>query len=272
MSLTKINCSQWSSPSLKGVGQEISYVVFNPKPKPGLVVMALASGPRDGVGSRIGASLALRHFSSSFLESFQVFDRSEDEFRHQMSLKNKAESEDMPCSTLLLLEAFRQANQQVFEFGQKLSAGGRVVSSLLGIFIVGDHVSVARVGFGGVYVLRKGDIFSFFEPKHGSDIMEYLGAQSVVTVETAGLDLRAEDVVFGIDRELNLAEPKTAHFNFLPASDLMSADVLAKELKKQSGKSCNLILSAGVGPDVVYLGSEVSDQTDDKDRVANSQN
>jgi hypothetical protein len=122
----------------------------------------------------------------------------------------------------LLHDAFRSANASVYSFGHKLAAGGRMSASLIGLVVEGGKLAAGRAGVGSVYLYRDGGLLPFFEnPEDSEKIgdasetpdlqalkrLSFIGANSVVDVEVASVDLQPGDIACVFSRPLtNLNE------------------------------------------------------------------
>jgi hypothetical protein len=142
MLYTKIDCRYFSLPQSE-LKIPASFVTINPEAKPGSLVLAGSSAFSKSIGAQVACKLSLEHFIEGTLDFF----------------KNPKEAEILPQQTLtqaLLESAFRKANISVYEFGHKLSAGGRMAASLIGLVIKDNLVTAGRVGAWSAYLLRGG--------------------------------------------------------------------------------------------------------------------
>ncbi|MCB0331309.1 MAG: protein phosphatase 2C domain-containing protein, partial [Bdellovibrionales bacterium] len=166
-----------------------NYVLFNPTSKPGTAVLAGSCAAHESIGSQVACRLALEHFSTSLLQYFdhEGADLTGDEFGLQA-----------------LEAAFREANRNVYSFGHSLAAGGRMAAVFVAlIYLVDDKGNgsfcVGRVGNGSAYLFRDGELFPFFEQSSGDsdpNTGNFLGANSLVSVDLANVPVEASDRVF----------------------------------------------------------------------------
>lgn len=186
-SLTKIDCDFFRGP-LVAPGRS-SFVAINPTAKPGTLVIAGTSVVDDGIKGQVACRLALEHFIEGVLD-------------HYAQGKKRAVPEE---DSVAILEAgFKRANRSVFDFSQKMLASGKLTSSLVGVVIEDDFVSVGRVGHGGVYVYRGGEVAPFLDPC--GERPQMLGADATVRVQLATLGLEGCDEVIAVSRELASVE------------------------------------------------------------------
>lgn len=160
-----------------------SHVAFCPCDEPPRVAIAAVLAPKGSLGSQVASKLALDRFAEGIIAN----DRD-----------NKVSTE---CgSALALLEvAIRKTNDSVYHFGHQLAAGGRCSTSFISLLLEDNLASVARVGLGQVYLIRKGRVYSFFagpsayEEHPSIDLL--LGSQSQVTIELSSIELSPGDGV-----------------------------------------------------------------------------
>ena len=166
----------------------VSSVAFTPRSSPGALIVAIASKAREALGGVVASRLALEHFSEGALEGWS--------------------DSDGPKS---LEEGFRNANRAVFDFGARLSAGGRLAASLIAVAVDRNEIALARAGRGGAYLFREGQIFPFFEEEvlaHPDDpvLGIYVGAQPKITVQTSAIPCGSRDTVLLLSRTLSSDE------------------------------------------------------------------
>lgn len=102
----------------------------------------------------------------------------------------------------LLESAFNKANTGVYELGHKLSAGGRMSTSILAILVSENCIYAAKVGHGQAYLIRSGQSFPFFALEESGKVPQTLGTNSIVSVEIATVDLSAGDTIAIFSDEL----------------------------------------------------------------------
>lgn len=163
-----------------------SFAALNPTQRAGSLVVAGSTAASTSIGSQVACRLSLEHFVDGVLSFF-----------------DKANSNGSPSSeiSLAVLEAaFKNSNSSVYSFGHKLAAGGRMSASLVGLVVHDNVLAAGRVGSGGAYLVRRGQLFPFFEPGAQNQAspasMSYLGAQSLVSVELASIPAEESDYIF----------------------------------------------------------------------------
>ncbi len=252
MTLTRIDCHFHRGEA--AVAETSSYVAINPGQVPGSLVVGGAWAVREGIGSQVASKLALEHFVVGVLKYFDSGKKYE-----------ALEGEESPTETSLqvLETAFRSANDAVFNFGTKLSAGGRMSASLIGLVIEGSILAAARAGGGCAYLSRTGEVFPFFEdtPKTGSDpaLGYYIGAQSAVAVELASVAVQERDVVFVFpcilteEQEGRLKEA-AQEIDFTLAS---SCGELCRRVFIEFSGALSFAVASRIGPEAIYLSSPI---------------
>lgn len=167
-----------------------AYVALNPNMQPGTVVMAGAKAVRKSIGSQVACRLSLEHFTEGILEHFET---------HAVNQSNT------DASLKALESAFRRANKSVYSFGHSLAAGGRMAAAFIGLVLRDNLIAAGRVAGGGAYLLRGSEVFPFFEQI--SDNVDYsddyLGAQSMVSVELASVPIEEGDMLTVFSDELS---------------------------------------------------------------------
>ena len=118
MGLTRLGCHRFRGE--KAAHDVSSFVALNPLAHPSCLVFAGSSAARESLGSQVAYKLAIDYFVSGIQTYFA--DQS-----------GAAKGEEKVVKALE--EAFRAANSSVYSFGHKLSAGGRMAASLLGVVI-----------------------------------------------------------------------------------------------------------------------------------------
>ncbi len=179
---TKVDCSSFRGGSASEDAS--SYVCFNPEKRAGSLVVAGAKAVKQSIGSQVACRLALEHFSEAVFEYYDTISPSEGDEEKEESLR-------------ALESAFRTANRSVYSFGHSLAAGGRMAAAFIALVLKDSFVASGRVAGGSVYLFRDSELFPFFEPtlkEHAQE--EYLGAQSMVSVELASVPLSGDDQVF----------------------------------------------------------------------------
>lgn len=267
MALTRLDCHLFRGD--RAAHDVSSFVALNPEMEPSRMVFAGSSAARDSLGSQVAYRLAIDYFVKGVEASYAPAQRA------QPSGKN----EEMVVK--VLEEAFRSANSSVYSFGHKLSAGGRMAASLLGVVIQNGRLATGRVGFGSVYLFRKNQLYPFFEAPEGEiekigDAREFpddlaarkysfVGTNSLVDVEMASVELQGEDVICAFSRPLTSLN-ETLLFESLEALiadgfPLVPQDDVAARLCHDvftEPETISYALVASVGPDVIYCARPIA--------------
>lgn len=250
MSLTKVDCDFFRGRS--PATDTSSFVALNAGMSPGSLVVAGAWAVREGIGSQVASKLALEHFVQGVLGFYESG-------RKYVAI----DGEEPPAEvSLQVLEtAFRTANSAVYEFGTKLAAGGRMCASLIGLVMEESTIAAARAGPGAAYLCRAGEVFPFFEERERKNedpaLGFYVGAQSLVSVELAAVPMQESDTVLVFPAALDAAQEECLKLALarIDFSERSCASQLAAELFPDEGAGVPFIISAKIGPDVVYLST-----------------
>jgi len=203
MPITHLDLSFYRSPELGA--EAASYVAFNPRRVPGSLVMAGSCAVRDSIGSQVACKLALQYFVEGVMRCFEG-GTPKDGLTVQGNRDTDADNAD-EASLKVLEEAFKNANNSVYNFGHQLAAGGRMAASLLGLVIEGDMIAVGRVGEGSAYLGRFGELFPFFEAREVQSPAQlldaFVGSHSMVSVELASVAPSEADILFVCSRVLD---------------------------------------------------------------------
>jgi hypothetical protein len=188
-----------------------SYVAVNALLTPAHFVFAGAAAAREGLGSQVAYRLALDYFLSGVVDHYGS--------TPDIHGNRKGEQSDdaEPVAVGVLHDAFRSANASVYSFGHKLAAGGRMSASLLGLVIDSGRLAAGRCGIGSVYLYRDGGLMPFFENSEESERigdaaefadldaarkLSFIGANSLVDVEVASVELSGGDIICAFSRPL----------------------------------------------------------------------
>lgn len=260
MSLTKVDCYFFRGP--RASGDHSSYLAFSPGKAPGTIIIAGASAARGSIGSQVACKLSLEHFLEGVLNFF-------DEHPVQFSSGNKyvkAPSTQSEASLKILEAAFKNANNSVYSFGHRLAAGGRLGTSLIGMVVHEQMISIGRVGAGSAYLLREGELFPFFEAVASAPAAEsyekLVGAKSLVSVELASVPVAANDLILVCSMALTVADERqlsTAVSDFVVDPENLNSESLenlAKFLFEETG-DFPFLIAAHLGPETVYLNQRV---------------
>lgn len=214
--------------------------------------MSGACAAKNSIGSQVACKLSLEHFTEGVLE---FFDR-----RDSQAGENGDRPLSGEVSQDVLEAAFKRANASVYDFGHKLAAGGRMAASLIGIVIEDSVIAAGRVGPWSAYLHRSGTLYPFFDEgkKEPETLDGFVGAQSLVTVETASVPIEESDmiIVFSsmLDHEKEVELSKIVEgINF---SDLKPCQSLSAQLFPDAEKVAFAML-ARIGPDAIYLSNAV---------------
>ena len=171
MALTRLDCHTFRG---EQAPKEVSsFVAINPHLQPARAVFAGSSAIRDSVGSQVAYRLALDYFIQGVEECFT-----------EKGLGASSLSAE-ELTVKVVEDAFRVANTSVYSFGHKLSAGGRMAATLLGVVIDQGRLATGRVGYGSVYLFRNRQLYPFFEPPPGD--VERVGDASEFPDDIASL-------------------------------------------------------------------------------------
>lgn len=267
MALTRLDCHLYRGD--KAAHDVSSFVAFNPEMTPSRMIFAGSSAARDSLGSQVAYRLAIDYFLKGVEDSYAAIAAKPQLGKGEESVVK------------VLEDAFRSANSSVYSFGHKLSAGGRMAASLLGVAIQDGRIATGRVGFGSVYLFRKNQLYPFFEAPEGEvdkvgDAQEFpdifatrtysfVGTNSLVDVEMASVELQGDDIICAFSRPLTSLN-ETLLFESLEALIADGFPLVAQE--DPAARLCHDVftepetlsyaLLASVGPDVVYCSRPVA--------------
>ncbi len=240
MSLTRIDCDFYKTQRERK--RMASYVALNPNGKAGSLVFAGATAVRSSIGAQVACRLSLDHYVEGVLNYFGE--------------ENRAALNQAEVSQHVLEAAFKQANTSVYNFGHKLAAGGRMAATLFGLVVEDSCIAAGRVGEWSAYLLREGMLYPFFDEvnKTASNTTDhYVGAKSLITVETANVPGQEGDVIILFSDVLDASQLRllsliAEDFKFKPnvALDLFE-DLLAED------DNAAMSMVAVLGPDSIYL-------------------
>lgn len=244
MAITHIDCYQY-----RGQNANLdtsAFVAFNPDSSPGSVVLAGARAVRQSIGSQVACRLSIEHFTEGILEHYEQ--------HHALDFDAPEEE----SSSLKALEsAFKKANKSVYTFSHSLAAGGRLAAAFIGLVLQNDFIAAGRVAGGGAYLLRQGELFPFFESQASSTrgATEFLGSQSMVSVELASVGVEADDILFVFSNELSHSE-ETELISLMRDIDFSTSLNPALELSQflfQDPKELAFTLFLKLGPQGIFL-------------------
>jgi len=243
-------------------GDSSSYACFSPVNEAGTLVFVGSRASKDNIGSQVACKLALEHFIKGASKSLAETSRARRGMKSgdtggdnikSGSVKSDRKIERGPQA---LEDAFRNANNSVYQFGHKLSAGGRLATSLMGLIICDGTVAVGRVGTGSTYLYRGSQIFPFFEAPGGDNGAlagsgSAVGSNSLVSVELASVDLEEFDRLLILPEELD-RELEPDLLNLLEKKGVDCSTICRSLLSDNQSVSFSLLLSCG--PLTTYLG------------------
>lgn len=247
MTYTRIDCHLYRGAEISG--NTSYFTALNPNKRPGSLVAAGTSAARESLGGQVACKLALDNFVDGVLGYFDG---------HEV----KRTREDGDISLEVLETAFKRANSSVYEFGHRLAAGGRMAASLLGLVVEKNTVAAGRVGYGSAYLVREGDIYSFFEQGMEREVeggkISFVGSNSIVAVELASIAVQEGDVIAMFSTFLDAEREKDLK-GFLGTCDFEEANPcqdLAQYLFPDV-LDLSYAMLAQVGPDTIYLSEVV---------------
>jgi hypothetical protein len=273
MAFTRLDCHIFRGE--KAATDSSSFVAVNPLMVPSRMVFAGSSAARGSIGSQVAYRLAIDYFMKGVETSLGLTTT----VAAEVGARNGSGDDDRAVK--VLEEAFRVANTSVYSFGHKLSAGGRMAASLLGLLVEDGRLATGRVGFGSVYLFRNNQLYPFFEGPEGEldrigDAQEFpddfasrkysfIGANALVDVEVASVELQGDDIICAFSRPLtNLNE--TLLFESLES--MRSNSLLSQKQGEPALRLCTEIftepdtvsyaLVAAVGPDSIYCARDAS--------------
>jgi len=91
-----------------------------------------------------------------------------------------------------------EANQQVYQYGHRMAAGGQIAArGVVGVFD-GDKMYLGQVGSFGHYLWRNNALHPFYEPAKDEQegvLTRFIGANAKVLVDLASVNLKNGDLV-----------------------------------------------------------------------------
>jgi hypothetical protein len=198
--------------------------------------MAGTSVIDDGIKGQVACRLALEHFVEGVLDYYG---------------QGRKVGEAADNSVAILEAGFKRANRSVFDFSQKMLASGKLTSSLIGVVVEDDFVSVGRVGFGGIYVYRGGEVAPFLDASGERPMM--LGADSSVQVQLATLGLEGGDEVIVVSRELSAVEVQSVSGCVRGAEEDERLDIGTIVGLFNDSRNLDFACRASIGPRAIYL-------------------
>ena len=241
--------------------EQSSFLSVNPTRKAGSALFVGSCAERAAIGGQVASKLALQHFLSGAEES----------------LAQSPGTAVVSDSTLSAMEAaFRTANTAVYEFGHKLSAGGRMAASVISVFIREGFISAGRVGKGVAYLARNGEVFPFFAQRPADQEAVTVGSNSIVSVELASVPAEAGDVVLVFSDPIPAGEESDLGYIvslLLPKFDQLDDEIQAGSIvrisEKMDAKACERLTQQvfgdktpafssimAFGPDTLFLDKQ----------------
>lgn len=237
MSLTRIDCLTYSSNSKQGFCE----VIFNPLMIPGCAVMALSSPATSALGSQVATQLALQYF----VEGINDFCGANVE---NIKKSSKNLSHDIVASGL------KNANRSVYDFGHKLSAGGRMKAFLTTLAISNNVASVAKVGGGDVYLYRQKHLYSFFDDSQKEENSSNVGQNSIISVQFSDIDLEKNDKLLLFPYSLSEKEIEICE-KFINKADFLNQVIFDKLISKilKENEKIKTSMLVQIGEDSIFL-------------------
>ncbi len=240
MALTRLDCDFYRGH--RSNIESSSFVAFNAGRVPGGMVAAGSLAIRASIGSQIASRLSLEHFVEGVLDYYEQ--------------KKEGEAESEEPSLPALEAAFKRANHGVYQFGHKLAAGGRLATAIIGLVIEGRSASAGRVGGMGAYLYRDRKLYPFFEKQE--DPENFLGINSLVTVETATIEVEGGDLLFLFSRMLNEEQEqklsdaaRTRHIHGGVFRHIFIPKIFGYE------NQVEFAMVAMIGPEAIYLAEKL---------------
>ena len=235
MSLTRIDCLTYNEKSEQGFYE----VIFNPLMVPGCAVIALSSPASRAIGSQVATQLALQYFVEGIMDFCKL---------------NCKDNKSKNLSHDLIASGLKNANRSVYDFGHKLSAGGRMKAFLTTLAISNNVASVARVGGGDVYLYRQNHLYSFFDDSQKEENNSNVGQNSLISVQFSDIDLEKNDklILFPYslsEKEIQICENYINKAKFL--NQIIFDKMLAKILKENNDLKTSML--AQIGEDAIFL-------------------
>jgi len=257
MAFTRFDCQFYRGSSSRG--DTSSFSSFSPVNEPGTLIFAGSVASKDSIGSQVACKLALEHFLSGAAGSIEKSIKKIAVGENKGALKNgeqgkKGESDgNLEKASRALEDAFKNANNSVYQFGHKLSAGGRLSTSLMGLVISDGQVAVGRVGTGSTYLCRGSHVFPFFEPggKAGGNPGSAVGSNSLVSVELASVSLEEFDKLLILPQEIG-ASKQSMLLKLLEKEDVTCSEVCEEVFSDFEEIPFAFLLACG--PATTYLG------------------
>lgn len=219
MVFSKIYYSSFAGSRVKA--EQSSFLSVNLKREPGSMLFAGSCAERAAIGGQVASKLALQHFLIGAEESLDFA---------ATEIVDRADSGSSEGSLAAIESGFRTANSAVYDFGHKLSAGGRMAASLISVFITSGLIAAGRVGKGVAYLSRRGEIFPFFSDRSTFQESPSIGSNSIVSVELASVPAEAGDIVIVFSDPIPAEEETEFGFSvslLLPKFDQLDSAVNA---------------------------------------------
>lgn len=292
MSITRIDCNFFRSPNARI--DRSCFVALNPARRPGCMVLGLSAATNVGLGSQLACKLALESFVGEVIEFFEPHAVSSNSSAKRSSPNNSRSSsqalalkidqqiteqgvaavQDREPQLLLLEQAFKVSNREIYDLGHRLGAGGRLGAALLGLVVMDDFVATGRVGGSALYLFRQGELFPFFAPKDskildGTKISSstntpelsapelLVGQNSVISVELSSIPIEEGDTIMIFPRELSNAQQESLISDLSdPSSDKRSEEErLAERFFRDLyiAQEIELVATLKIGPQAIYL-------------------
>lgn len=135
-------------------------------------------------------------------------------------------------------------------------------ASLIGMVIEEGTVAAARVGQGGAFLCREGQVFPFFDAESSRyddpTVGAYIGVQPLVSVDLSSVPVQSHDVFFLFSRRPEIGSEKllaelVAGWQRGEISAGANLAQRACEMLFPAPEEIEYALGAGVGPQTIYL-------------------
>ncbi len=168
----------------EGEGQPASSSFF--------MTLGITRGPlffaaAEGLRGSITSQIAVKMSTDAFLE------RSLD--------AAAAPAGELPQATLVVREAFKEANNRVYQYGHRMGRGGSMGALGAVACYAANRFTMARVGSYSGFLFRGGELVALFEgdAKREADkagvLARFIGANAQVLVDQASLEVHEGDVL-----------------------------------------------------------------------------
>ena len=127
-------------------------------------------------------------------------------------------------------------------------------AALIALAIEDLVVAAGRVGEGSAYLFRGDDLYPFFEEQDGSQI-DYVGSQSLISVELACVPIKEADTIVVSSEALDVAQEQALQ-KLLRSHQDVSPEQLARAVFKRS-EQVPFVMRGSIGPETIYLSEQL---------------